>query len=174
MPRIMRDLQPRERRLGLLAAIIIGGWMLLAGVVEPLWHDVRAATSLVEARTEKLQALNRLMEEAPAIEREYRAAAPYVTAEEQGIDAVLSELEALSRNVALPLSLKPRQAPGAAGTGREVELEIEGPQEQVLRFVDGLFGMNRLLVIERVQLSSVPMADRELRASLLVQVLRVP
>ena len=60
-------LRPRERRLTLIAAVVIGCWLVVSWVVQPLWDRVQDLRVRVNAQTEKLDALNRLVSQASSI-----------------------------------------------------------------------------------------------------------
>ena len=165
-------LRPRERRLTLITAVVIGSWMVVSKLVQPLWDRTRELQLYVEAQTEKLDAIRHLLEQAPSIEREYQQLSAYLEAEgeEQAQGSFLNELEALSRTSNLQLNLKPRPVKQEERLSRfEVELDVEGVQDNLLAFLDALLNMPRLISVERLRISSVPMKDRVLRANLVVQ-----
>ena len=164
--------RPRERRLALIAGVVIGCWLLVSWLVQPLWDRTRELRARVESQTEKLKALNQLLAQASAIEREHQQVAGYLTREEeeQAQSAFLNELEALARGLGLQLNLKPRQVKPEERFSRfEVELDVEGAQDRLLAFLDGLLGMPRLIAIDRLRLSSVPANEHALRANLVIQ-----
>ena len=165
--------RPRERRLALVATLVIGCWLLVSWLVQPLWdraHDLRAR---VESHTKKLDALSRLLAQEPSIEQAYQQIAGYLSAEEneqaQG-SAFLNELESLLRGADLQMNFKPRPMKREERLSRfEVEVDVEGSQEKLLRFLDQLFLMPKLIAIERLRLSSVPGKEQLLRANLILQ-----
>ncbi len=164
--------RPRERRLALLAVVIIGCWVVVSWILQPLWDRVQALRLRVAAQTKKLEALNHLVTQASAIERDYQQVAGYL--ETQDVDRVqgafLNELETLSRNAGLEPNLKPKtvQRDGRV-TRYEVELDVEGSQEKLLAFLDALFRIPRLIAIERLRLSIVPAKEQVLRANVVIQ-----
>lgn len=165
-------LRPRERRLTIVAGVLIGCWLLLSLLVQPQWDRVHELHLQVETHTEKLEALNRLFTKADAIEQEYQGVSGYLTAAdaEQAHGAFLGELEALCRQSNLQLNLKPRPLVREERLSRyDVELDVEGSQADLLSFLDALLAMPRLIAIERLRLSSIPTKADALRASLLVQ-----
>ena len=165
-------LGPRERRLTLITAVVIGSWMIVSKLVQPLWDRARELQLYIEAKTEKLDAIRRLLEQAPSIERESQQLSAYLEAagEEQAQGSFLNELEALSRASNLQLNLKPRPVKQDERMSRfEVELDVEGMQGNLLAFLDALLTMPRLMAIERLRISSVPTKDHVLRANLVVQ-----
>lgn len=163
---------PRERRLAMIAAVLIGCWGLVSWVAQPLWDRIQDARSKVELQTEKLDALRRLLAEASAIEQDYAGRASYLDAadDERAQSAFLNTLETLSRDANLQVDLKPRPMKREGRLSRfEVELSVEGSQEQLLGFLDALLGMPRLITIERMRLSSIPLKENWVRANLVIQ-----
>ena len=172
----LTSLQPRERRLALIAAVLIGCWILLGGLLQPLWERVRALHSTVETQHQKLEGVSRLLDRAPAIERRFQAAAGYLERgdDEQAQSMLLNELESLSRNTGVRLNLKPRPvSPEGRASRFEVELDAEGSQANLLGFLDALFRMPKLLTIERMRISTVPVKPDVLRATVVLQKLTV-
>ena len=164
--------RPRERRLALVAACVIGCWVLVSWVVQPLWNRAGELRRHVETQTEKLEKFSRLLAEVPALERERQRLAGYLRAEneEQAQSGFLNDLEALSRQSNLHINLKPRPMKREGQVSRfEVELDLEGSQESLLAFLDALLRLPRLVQIERLRLSSVPTKEQLLRADLVVQ-----
>lgn len=165
-------LRPRERRLALVAAVAILCSTVVAGFIQPLWADVREARLRAEAHRERLEAIGRLMVEAPAIRARYRGATRYLRPQEQegARSLFLNELEAISRIAGVQLNLKPRPVRREERFERfEVELDAEGGQAAVLSFLDALFRVERLMRIERVRISAIPGREGALRANVVVQ-----
>ena len=166
-----RALRPRERRLALIAAVVIVCWGFVAWMVEPLWQRLRILRARVAGQTEKVEALSHLLAQAPAIEREYQGLAPYLAGgeEAQVHDAFLNDLEALSRTLNLQLNLKPRPVKRDDQMSRfEVEVDLEGSQQGLLAFLDALFHMPCLMTIDRLRISTVPAKEQILRTNLVV------
>ena len=165
-------LRPGERRLALIAAVVIGCWVVVSWIVQPLWDRVQDLRVRVTAQTEKLEAFNRLVSQASSIERDYQRVAGYLETQdaEEAQGAFLNELATLSRNAGLEPNLKPKTVQRDERLTRyEVELDVEGSQEKLLSFLDALFRMPRLIAIERLRLSIVPAKEQVLRASLVIQ-----
>lgn len=173
----LRDLvpkRPRERRLAISAGVLIGCWVLVSVVLEPLWDRMRDSQALLAGQQEKLGAISRLIEQAPEVEAQYRQVAPLLQGAEQPADAAqesfLNTLEQLSRDAGVTLNLKPQPMKRDAKAQRfEVELDVEGPQAQVLGFMDTLLGMPSLISIERVRMSVVPARTDLVRALIVIQ-----
>ena len=113
-----------------------------------------------------------LRAQAAVVRREHRQVAGYLMREEEreAQSAFLNELETLARTSGLQLNLKPRLEKSEERFSRfEVELDVEGAQENLLAFLDGLLGMPTLLAIDRLRLSSVPAKEHALRANLVLQ-----
>ena len=165
-------LHPRERRLALIALVTIGCWAVVSWLVQPLGERIRTLRLRVDTQTEKLEALRRLFGAVPSIERAYAGAAPYLTStnDEEGQRALLHELEAHSRQAGVQLNLKPRPVKLEERMSRfEVELDIEGEQPNLLKFLDALLGMSRLMTIERLRMFAAPAKAQMLRANLVIQ-----
>lgn len=167
-----RTLGPRERRLVLVAGAMIGCWLLVSWVVQPLWDHARDLHVRVQTHTEKLDALSRLLTRLPSIERQYQQVAGYLVVEddEAAHSAFLNELEALTRRSGVQMNLKRRAAREEERLSRfEVELDVEGSQDNLLTFLDNLLGMPALIVVERLRISIVPTKAQALRANLVIQ-----
>ena len=67
--------QPRERRLALIAGIVISCWAFLSLLMQPLWEQVRDLRLKVQTQTDRLESLGSLLARAPSIERDYQAVA---------------------------------------------------------------------------------------------------
>ena len=164
--------RPRERRLALLAGVVVGCWVALSWVMQPLWERLHDLRLHVQTRTQKLQALGRLLAQAPAIERASQGVAAYLKTDtgEGAQGAFLNTLEALSRHANTRVSLKPRSISQDDRVDRfEVELDVEGSQQELLAFLDALLQLPELIEVERLRLSTVPARGDLLRANLLIQ-----
>lgn len=165
-------LRERERRLTLITAMFLGCWVFVSWLAQPLWQHVRELQDHVATQSQKLEARSRLLAKAPSVERRYQELAAYLqpSGGEPAQRAFLNELESLSRNANVHLNLKPRAVPQEQGMSRfEVELGVEGSQQALLAFLDALFRMPTLLVIERLRVSTVPAKIDEIRATLVLQ-----
>lgn len=163
---------PRERRLALGAALLIGCWGLVSWVAQPLWERTQALRLHAAAQQEKLVALRRLIAQAPTIEHDQQLLAAYLqpAASESGEGSLLSELEALSRTADIQLNLKPRPAKREGHTSRrEVELDLEGGQTGLLSFLDAVLRLPELVAIDRLRISPSPSREGLLRANLVIQ-----
>jgi hypothetical protein len=164
--------RPRERRLALIAGMVIGVWLALTWAVQPLWERVRDVGLGVETRAEKLHAVTRLLEQGPAIERAYHTYGPYLAAGDGEAQerALLQELESLARAASVQLNLKPRLPTASArATAYEIELDAEGAQPQLLEFLDALLRLPRLVSVERLRIAVVPAKPDTLRATLTLE-----
>ena len=166
--------RPRERRLALIAAVVIGCWALVTWLLQPLWERVHDLRLRVGTQTEKLDALSRLLKRASVIDQEYHGIAGYL-GPGSGDDAqavFLNELEALSRNANVRMNLKPRGLKQDERVNRfEIELDIQGSQQELMGFLDALLRMPTLIAVERLRISTIPAREDQLRAALLVQAL---
>lgn len=162
-------LRLRERRLALVATIIIGCWGLLSLLVQPLWDRLRDLRLSRDTETERLQAFHRLISQASSIERDFERFGGYFASSdtEETPGAFLNELEALSRRANVQISFKPR--PTTADGGFEVELDVEGSEQSLIGFLDELLRLPRLVAIERLQIASIPAKADVLRANLVLQ-----
>ena len=169
-------LRPRERRLALIAGVVIGCWLFVSWLVQPLWDQANDLRLRVERQTGKLEALNRLARQGPAIEARYQRVAAYLAGsdDERAQSAFLNELELLSRELGLHVNLKPRPSKRDDRVSRfDVELDVEGAQETLLAFVDRLLAMPTLMAVERLRLSTIPTKADQLRANLVIQHLAI-
>ena len=169
-------LRPRERRLALIAGVLIGCGGLISGVVHPLWERGRDLRVHVQTQSEKLRSISRLLASSATIERAYQETAPYLelTDDDQVQRASLAELEALSRQSGIKLNLKPHPLKREERTSRfDVDVDVEGSQQDLLVFLDSLLRLPRLMTIERVRIATVPARESILRANLAIQYLTV-
>lgn len=167
---------PRERRLALVAAVIIACWGFLGWVVQPMLNRSYELQRYAETHTEKLQALRRLERQAALTEQRYQAYAGYLESvdDEHAQGLFLDELEALSTKSNVQINFKPRPGRREERVSRfEVELDVEGSQQHVMAFLDELFHLLKLIEIERIRITAVPMKSDVLRANLLLQKLTV-
>ena len=67
--------RPRERRLALIAGIVISCWAFLSLLLQPLWEQVCDLRLEVQTHTDRLESLGSLLSRAPAIERDYQVVA---------------------------------------------------------------------------------------------------
>ena len=165
-------LRPREHRLAFIAGVLIICWGVISFVVQPMWDMRRSLQLQVDTQMEKVAALHKSLAHAPAVERNYQAIAAYLetASDEQASGLFLGELESMGRRAGVQLGLKQRpKKPDEKLSRFEVELDIEGSQSQALSFLDALFRVPRLIVIERLRLATVPGKEGALRADLVVQ-----
>ncbi len=169
-------MRPREQRLALIAAGVIGCWVATRWVLQPLWGHVVDLRLHVESQTERFDALSRLVAQAPSIERAYEALTPYFETQpdEDTQRAFLSELERMARSAGIQLNLKPRPLQQTEhGSAFEVEVDVEGAQRACLSFVDAVLGMPAFMTIDRLRLLTVPAQTGTVRVNLVVQRLLV-
>ena len=170
--KLFPTLRPRERRFALVAIGLFLCWMLVLWVVEPLWHRVSDLRQRTETQLTMAQELNSLLAEAPQIARQYEALGGYLAVQSAEVSrgALFNELEGLSRSANVQLSLKPLPLKEEERLARfPVEIDIEGSPQSVLTFLDSLFRLPKLLVIDRLRLSAVPAKEDQLRANIVLQ-----
>ena len=165
-------LGPRERRLALAASVVIGCWLVVSFVIQPLWDRANDLKLRAQSQSEKLDSLGRLLADGSAIEREYQRLAAYFTQDDgaQSTGSFFNELESMASHSGVLLNLKPKTTKQVEGASRiEVELDLEGSQENLLAFLDALLHAERLILVQRLRISSVPAKTQSLRMSLVVQ-----
>jgi len=164
-------LKPREKRLLYAALLLAGCWAVVGFLLEPLWHRASALNHEVMLQTEKLEALNQIVQRSASIERRYQVIEPYLSeySEEAGARTLLEELEILSRRLTIPLNLKPRPAPRRGAKTFDVEVDLEGSQKQIFAFLDNVLAMPQLILIQRLSISAIPRKPNLLRANLVIQ-----
>ena len=165
------SIRPREFRLAVAAGGLIGCWAVVSFVVQPLWdrnNDLRLG---VETRAERLQAVGHLLQEAPTIEEQYQQILQYLQEGDEASQVpFLNRLQEMSKEADVRLSMKPRGAKQEGRVSRyEVELDLEGSQQQVLSFLDAVLRMPNLMTVERLRLVSAPTREQLLRANLVIQ-----
>lgn len=175
IPGVLSRLRPPERRLALVAMMVIGCWVFVSMVVQPLLAHRDLMRQQVETQSEKLDALRRVLSQADEVDRVYEQYAPYLDiagGEANGL--FLRELESVARTSSVTLNLKPRPAKTEGRVSRlEIELDVEGPQANLLAFLDALMQMPKLVAIDRLRLSTTPAREGVLRANLLLSKLSV-
>ena len=160
MKPLLAALKPRERRLALVAALLVGCWVLASALVQPLWDQIQQLRLHTQMQHDRVQGLGRIVSRRGAIEREHQRLAGYLAPEADPQGGLLNALEALARQSGLHLNLKPRPIRRESGSSRvEIELDVEGAQAALLGFLDALMKMPRLLVVERLRMSTVPGKD---------------
>ncbi|PIQ84115.1 MAG: hypothetical protein COV75_03900 [Candidatus Omnitrophica bacterium CG11_big_fil_rev_8_21_14_0_20_63_9] len=167
-------MKPRERRLALIAGVLIGCWVIVSLLIQPLGERTQALGERIQTDAEKLSGLQSMLLRQVTIERRYARAAAYLSyaSAEEDHREFLDVLEELSRTAELKLNLKPRPARLDGRLVRmEIELDVEGSQANLLVFLDQLLRMPKLLVIERLRISVIPTRTDTLRANLVVQAL---
>ena len=169
--RLSWSLHPREWRLVLAAACLIGCWVIVSWLIQPLWEQVRDLKLQITTKTEQHETMTQLLAEAPAIERAYQGIARNLqTKGEAGRERVfLSELEQLARIADVQLNMKPRPLKREERMDRfEVELDLSGSHAQLLQFLDALLNMPRVITLERLRLSAVPARQDTVQATLVM------
>ena len=167
--KISMTFRPRERRLTLVAGVVLGTWGVVSWGLQPLWDKSRELKDHLETQTGRLNAVGDLLEHAATIEEEHQHIVPYLSHEDVEGSTFLHALEAISRRANVQLNLKPRPMKQEAHLNRfEVELDVEGAQDRLLAFLDELLRMPTLLTIERLRIASSG-RERSLRANLVIQ-----
>ncbi|MBI4597692.1 MAG: type 4a pilus biogenesis protein PilO [Candidatus Omnitrophica bacterium] len=165
-------LRPRERRLALVGLVIFACWMLVLGVVDPLWRHVAALRTSAETELNLARELSALLAQAPEIGRQYEQFGRYLEAASPEADrsALFSALETLARSANVQLNLKPLPVKEEERLMRfPVELDLEGGSHDVLAFTDALLRLPRLIAVDRLRISVVPARESRLRANLVLQ-----
>ena len=164
--------RPQEMRLALIAAGVIGCWAAVSWLVQPLWERVRTLRAHVQTQSDRFDALTHMLAESQFGRAHHESLAEYLAAEndEQSQGAFLNALETLSRQADLQLNLKPRPGKRDGRVSQfEVELDVEGPQQRLMAFLDALLQMPKALAFERLRISTVPAKEDVLRANLVIQ-----
>lgn len=170
-------MRPAEFRLGLIAAGLIACWGLVGWVLQPQWDRLKDLELNLDTHTQRYQAFAQLFAQAADVEARHEQVRPYLeSAQAAGAqDTLLVELEQLSREARVLLNLKPRPVKAEKNAQRyELELDLEGTQEDLMSFLDGLFRLPRLFTVERLRLSTIPARAEVLRANLILQHVTLP
>ena len=168
---LLGRLRPAERRLAMIAMVVIGCWLFVSTVVQPLRAHRAETQQRIQTQREKLDALQRVLAQSAQVEQAYQQFAPYLNGADgdSAPGAFFSELESVARNANVTLNLKPRPAKTEGRISRlEVELDLEGSQPDLLAFLDSLLQMPRLIAIDRLRLSTTPSREGILRANLVL------
>ena len=168
----MPSLKQRERRLLLIASIVIGCWAVVSLIVVPLREQATDLEQRLDSQTLTLETLHRLLAQRSSIEQRYQAASGLLSEESaEGIEAaLLAELEALAQRSGVQINLKPKPTKQEGQVSRVgVELDFHATQEHLLGFLDELLRANRLIQIERLHISGAPGKPGLLRAQLHIE-----
>lgn len=157
--------------MAMIAGGLIACWGVVSLIVQPLWDRNSDLRLEVETRTERLGAVSRLLEQAADIETNYQKITPFLQKNDDASQgAFLNELESLSRESQVRMNMKPRPIKQEGRVDRyEVELDLEGSQEQILSFVDAILKLPKLITVERLRLTSAPTREQLLRANIVIQ-----
>ncbi len=162
---------PREFRLALWTAAVIGLWVVVSWWLLPLWdraHQLGAAALHARQRLEHLQ---QLLQREPAITQRYQAYAAYQSAQSQELlrQGLLDALEEWARTDNVQMNLKPRPASRDGDVARlGVEVEVEATQEALLAFLGRVLSQPALIELERLKITVTAAKERPLRASLVL------
>ncbi len=177
MMKALTKLKPRERRFIAAAGVLIGCWLAVAWLIEPLVAHVQQLERQIAHDQVRLDAMRRLFARAPEITRRHQELAAYLAAVEPSEEqqrSFLTIVQETCSQLNLQPSLKPRMARSPGEADRlEVELAVEGPQEQVLSLLDALFRLPRLVTIQELRLLSVASKADTVRATIVLQDLAV-
>ena len=168
-----RRFSSRERTLALAAALVIGASLLVIKVMAPLWDQLAKLRERESVSQEKLERWRSLVARRHDIERAYVRYARFRTPEEpERIQAtLLGELEELARTLNVQMALKPRQIQSDEQADQiALEVQLDGTQSAVLGFLDRLLSWPRLIVFERIRLSTSASSDQPLRANVILSV----
>ena len=166
-----RGFSLRERKLGLIAGLVMAMWVVLSWIAWPRWERLHELNQRAEISQKKLARLHELAKRKPAIEQAYQTYAAFLTRDPDAAvqRAFLDELEELARAENLQINLKPRPAqPGARGHLISVEVEIDATQQALLAFLDRLLGWSNLVEIERLRISATASSDYPIKANLVI------
>ena len=170
--RLLARLRPAERRLALIAMAVIGCWVFVSVIVQPLLAHRAEVRQRIQTQSEKLDALHRVLAQSGDIEQAYSQIAPYLdgTEDEPAHGVFFSELESVARSANVTLNLKPRPAKSEGRISRlDIELDVEGSQADLLSFLDSILRMPKLVAIDRLRLSTTPAREGILRANLVLR-----
>ena len=168
-----RRFSSRERTLALAAALVIGASMLVVKVMAPLWDQLAKLRERESVSQEKLERWRSLVARRGAIERASARYARFRTPEppERVQATLLGELEELARASNVQMALKPRSIRKDEQADEiGLELQLDGMPPAVLGFLDRLLAWPRLMVFERIRLSTSASSDQPLRASVILSV----
>ena len=168
-----RRFSSRERTLALVAGVVIGVSLLVVKVMAPLWEQLTRLRARESVSQEKLERWRSLVDRRAHIEQAYARYAKLrqVDIPERVQATVLSELEELARASNVQMALKPRPIQSDERAHHiGVELQLDGTQAAVLGFLDRLFAWPRLIIFERIRLSTAATAERPLRANVIMSV----
>lgn len=166
------SLRPAERRLAMGAAVVIGCWAMVSWVLQPLWDRAADARRYADTQTQRLEAVGRLLAQSPEVERGYASVAGYLQPGDhaQAQSTLLNLLEATAQASNVQLGLTPRPAKHQDRVSRfDIELDVEGSQQSVLAFLDAILRMPRLVAVERLRMTGVPLKPDLVRATIVLQ-----
>ena len=168
-----RRFSSRELTLALAAALVIGASVLLMKVMAPLWDQLVQVRQRASVSQEKLDRWRSLVARRSSIEQAYARSARFRTQETpERVQAILlGELEELARTSNVQMALKPRPIQtGEQADQVGLEVQLDGAPAAVLGFLDRLLAWPRLMVFERIRISTVVSAEQPLRANIILGV----
>ena len=163
----------REWTLALVAGVVIGTSLLVIKVMAPLWDQLTRLRARESVSQEKLERWRSLVARRAQIEHAYARYATFRNGDvpERVQATLLSELEELARASNVQMALKPRPIQSDERAHQiGVELQLDGSQAAVLGFLDRLLSWPRLIIFDRIRLSSAASAERPLRANVIMSV----
>ena len=164
-------LQPRERKLAVVAAVVIVTWAVVSWIGLPLWDRFHVLQQQAAISEKKLARLRELVLRKPSIERQYQASTTFWSDESDEVlqGAFLDELEQMAGEGHLQISVKPRPIQREGRVSRfGVEVEVDGTQEALFGFLNRLLTSPNLVEVSRLRISTTVSKDSPLRGSLLV------
>ena len=161
----------REQLLAVGAAGVITVWFIVSWVAGPLVGKVQYIRETSALAREKFARLTELAQQGADIERRYAGYAAFRSREsaEALQRGLLGDLETLASQSGVQLNLKPRPLHQDERSMRlSVEVDADGSQDALLKFLDQLFSAPNLLQLDRLRLTASLAGDRPLRANLLL------
>lgn len=170
----------RKERMGLfIAAAVILVVFLDRLVISPITGAFSRLDRESKIATRQLSALLRSMKQKDTVSDEYKKYIQYIKkapSDEEDIAKMLGEIEGLARMSFLSVSdMKPQQS-RTMGSYRQysVEVEAEGSEEAVVKFLHNLNNSLQLLRAEKVRISLKEKNSADIRISILVTKLVTP
>lgn len=166
----------REQRLAFVTGVAILTGVVVSKGLAPGWQRWQDLRDQAGMSLQKLQRLQGLVEQQPAVEAAYQQHADLLSADEAepAQRRFLDDLDLLAQGQ-LRLDLKPRPAQTADGLTRlSIEIDAQGTQEAILAFLDQLLTSPAPVELERLRIFSSSSLEAPLRANLVVTKVLVP
>ncbi|HOX54024.1 MAG: type 4a pilus biogenesis protein PilO [Candidatus Omnitrophica bacterium] len=175
----IRSLSPREKIILSICALLILAYFGVNFIFEPIKAKIDELNNQIGIAELKLKKSNKIIGYQESVEDNFKKYADLIkqkSSDEQEMSALLSEIEAITKDIKISISdMKPSRVRAIDFYKKfSVELEAEGLLEDLTKFIHTLQSQPHFLKIERMRLERRSMRTNTLRTSILISRIRVP